>query len=257
VRLFYEEVRELGFSARRKGLLLESTGFTWRGWDITGRYQFKWIDLFDEQPGVFISRFERDVKLSLLSAVLTRDRRDDILDPSRGNLANVIVQLSPSVIGSEADFVKSQFQYFDYRPLPAGAVFASGLRIGLAWPLAGSDEIPLSERFFFNGLTTLRGFELSELNPEGGEPEFAIEGHALLIGNAELRFPLFREFGGVFFYDLGAAYPYVGDINLSDLVHAAGLGLRYRTPLGPLRFDYSWSLRGDDRTAIFSFGHAF
>ena len=229
----------------------------WRGWDITGRYQFKWIDLFDEQPGIFISRFDRNVKLSQLSAILTRDGRDDILDPSRGYFTNVILQYSPSWLGSEADFVKAQFQLFTYRPMPIGSVLATGFRIGLAKPFAGSENVPLSERFSFNGITTLRGFELSELDPNRAGKDFAIDGNALLTGNIEFRFPLLREFGGVVFYDVGAAYPFISDINLGDLVHAAGLGLRYGTPLGPLRIDYSWGLRGDDRAFIFSFGHAF
>ena len=258
VRLFYEEVREVGFSARRKGLLLETTGFHWAGWDITGRYQFKWIDVFDEVPGIYISRFDRSVKLSQLSAVATLDRRDDIVDPSSGFLSNAILQYSPGWLGSEADFVKGQFQYYHYSRLPVNSVLAAGVRVGLAKPLMSSENLPLSERFGFNGITSLRGYELSELDPdEASELDFNTIGNALLIGNIELRFPLLQDFGWVVFYDVGAVYPYISDINLNDLIHASGLGLRYATPLGPLRVDYTWDLGSDREKMIFSIGHAF
>jgi outer membrane protein assembly complex protein YaeT len=258
VRLFYEEVRDLGFSARRKGLMVESTGFSTAGWDIALRYQFKWIDLFDEQPGVFISRFERNIKLSLLSTILTRDHRDDIVDPTDGYLASAIIQYSPGWLGSEAEFVKSQFQFYFYRPMPARSVLAGGARLGLAWPFSGSEDLPLSEQFFFNGITTLRGFELSEVRPEEiPEKPYSVYGNALLVSNLEFRFPLWWELGGVVFYDFGSAFPYVGDFDFGNLVHASGLGLRYATPLGPLRVDYSWDLSGYDRALVFSFGHAF
>ena len=258
VRLFYEEVQEIGYSARRKGLLLETTGFQWAGWDLTGRYQFKWIDVFDVNPGIYISRFDSSVKLSQLSAVATLDRRDDIVDPSSGFLSNVIVQYSPGWLGSEADFIKGQFQYFHYYRLPVNSVFAAGVRTGLAKPLMGSENLPLSERFGFNGITTLRGFELSELDPaEEATLDFNTIGNALFIGNLELRFPLLQDFGWVVFYDVGAVYPFISDINLHDLIHASGLGLRYATPLGPLRVDYTWDLGSDREKMIFSIGHAF
>jgi len=258
LRFFYEEVREQGFSARRKGVMVESAGFSFAGWDIIGRYQYKWIDLFDEVEGFFISRFDRSIRLSLLSTILTRDRRDDIVDPTRGYLANAILQYSPGWLASEADYFKSQFQFYHFTPLPAGSVLAAGARLGLAWPFSGSEDLPLSEQFFFNGITTLRGFELSEPRPEEiGQMPFTVYGNALLISNLEVRFPLWWDLGGAVFYDFGAAFPYVDDFNFGDLVHASGLGLRYATPLGPLRIDYTWDLSGYDETLVFSFGHAF
>ena len=258
LRFFYEEVREQGFSARRKGVMVESSGFRIAGWDIIGRYQYKWIDLFDEAEGFFISRFDRSIRLSLVSAILTRDRRDDIVDPTRGYLANAIFQYSPGWLRSEADYFKSQFQFYTFKPLPAGSVLAAGARLGLAWPFAGSEDLPLSEQFFFNGITTMRGFELSEPRPEDiGQMPFTVYGNSLLISNLEFRFPLWWELGGVVFYDSGSAFPYVSDFSFSKLVHAAGMGLRYATPLGPLRVDYTWDLSGYDETLVFSFGHAF
>lgn len=262
LRLFYEEVRQEGFGARRKGLLLESTGFRWGRWAITGRFQYRWVDLFDVVPGLYISRYDREVRLTTLSTLFTRDTRDDLIDPVSGSFTNLILQYSPSWLGSQVDYVKGQFQMFSYNRLSGLGVLASGLRVSLAEPFGGG-EVPISERFFAGGITTLRGFGLNEVGPterviiEGRLEDVPIGGDALLIGNLELRFPLLENIGGVFFYDVGNVYPRIENISLGNLTHSLGAGLRLGTPLGPLRFDYGNSIFTRDYNFIFTFGHAF
>jgi outer membrane translocation and assembly module TamA len=82
-------------------------------------------------------------------------------------------------------------------------------------------------------------------------------GNVMLNGNLEMRFPLPAGFGGVTFYDFGNVYRLLEDVDFSDFQHALGVGIRYATPLGPLRLDFGRSLRTSDSQFYFTFGHAF
>jgi outer membrane translocation and assembly module TamA len=132
----------------------------------------------------------------------------------------------------------------------------------------GVREVPASERFFAGGHTTVRGFTFDLL----GQPEtidqsgFPKGGNGLLVLNAELRFPLWRSLGGAAFLDAGNVFARATDLDLGALRGGTGAGLRYRTPIGPLRFDVGVNLsprellpgRREDRVAYHvSIGHAF
>ena len=108
-----------------------------------------------------------------------------------------------------------------------------------------SGELPLPERFFAGGDYTLRGFAVDTVGPQelGTNGElFPTGGSGLLLGNAELRRDVGRALTLAAFLDLGNVYPLVSDISLTDLRYSAGLGLRYRTALGPLRLDWGVKL---------------
>jgi hypothetical protein len=195
-------------------------------------------------------------------------------------------------MGSQVGFVKGFAQAFLYRRLPGttGTVLAGGARIGLATgfprqvpsldaagqPIldaAGQPimqtvrDIPASERFFAGGDTTVRGFATDRLGDERSVDEsgFPKGGHALLVLNTELRVPVRRNIGLVGFVDAGNVFAQVDHFDLSNIRGAVGLGVRYRSPIGPIRFDVGFKL---DRREIggrpegrwephFSIGQAF
>jgi hypothetical protein len=175
-------------------------------------------------------------------------------------------------IGSEVGFVKSFGQAFIYRQLPGRKrlVFATGARLGLAAgfareapsrdpdgrPIIGPDgqpvvevveDLPASERFFAGGDTTVRGFSLDRLGaPETLDPNgFPRGGNAVLVLNAELRVPVWRDLGAVTFLDAGNVFARVPDLALSDIRGSAGFGFRYSSPIGPLRVDLGFKLDRD------------
>ena len=130
------------------------------------------------------------------------------------------------------------------------------------------DDLPASERFFAGGDTTVRGWGLDQL----GTPEtldangFPKGGNSVLVLNAELRVPVWRDVGVVAFLDGGNVFRRVEDFAVSEIRGAAGFGLRYRSPIGPLRLDLGFKLdrrplpNGDEErpTALFvSLGQAF
>jgi outer membrane protein assembly factor BamA len=114
-------------------------------------------------------------------------------------------------------------------------------------------EVPLPERFFAGGAVSHRGFPDNQAGPRDLLTGFPIGGKALLINNTELRFPLLGDnVGGVFFHDAGNVYSDVGSISFrfsqrdvqdfNYMVQAVGFGVRYRTPIGPVRLDLAYSM---------------
>jgi outer membrane protein assembly factor BamA len=138
------------------------------------------------------------------------------------------------------------------------SLLAVGARVGAIQGLGGSG-IPIDERFFNGGATTVRSFAERELGPhDGGDP---IGGEFFSVFNVEYTFPLFGELQGAVFVDAGNLLPEVEDVGLRDMRYGLGLGLRYALPIGPLRIDYGVNPDPRDDEAFgafhFSFGFAF
>jgi outer membrane translocation and assembly module TamA len=105
--------------------------------------------------------------------------------------------------------------------------------------------VPLFERLFAGGSTSVRGYRRRELGPldVNGNP---VGGEAVFETSAELRYPLFGSFRGVAFVDAGNVWRESGDVELSDLRYTPGLGVRYDTPIGPIRVDAGFKTRAED-----------
>ena len=138
-------------------------------------------------------------------------------------------------------------------------MYATAVRVGLGTGLGGQ-EIPLSERFFAGGSTTIRGFPQNSVGPATIGTVYP-GGNAMLVLNNELRFPMINMFDGVAFVDVGNVYPHVSDFSLSNVRSAAGFGLRVRTPWLLLRLDYGFKLDRRPGESVgrlfFSIGQAF
>jgi outer membrane translocation and assembly module TamA len=113
----------------------------------------------------------------------------------------------------------------------------------------------ITERFFTGGSYSLRGFEKDSVGPRNAAGT-VVGGEALFVINQEYRFPIYKWFGGVVFYDLGNVYESVGSFDPLDLRHSLGIGLRFSSPFGILRADYGINLdpEGDERRGVFHFG---
>jgi outer membrane protein insertion porin family len=145
-------------------------------------------------------------------------------------------------LGSEAAFLKFFAQGSLFRILPRDSVWAQSIRVGLAYPFGISDSIPLAERFYAGGDTTVRGFAFEQLGPKDpvtGEP---VGGESLFIVNEEYRFPLWRFLRGAVFFDAGNVTGSLSDFDPLDLRPTLGAGFRIDTPIGPFRVEYGWKL---------------
>ena len=194
-----------------------------------------------------------------LNVGLTRDTRDNILNPSRGMFLSQNIRYAPKFLGSDVRFIRYFGQYYTFRKLSNFFVYAFGLRLGLSkgWD---QDIIP-SERFFAGGGTTVRGFGKNEVGPEDPDTGLPVGGEAVFVMNQELRFPLFKNLSGAVFVDIGNVYPKVSDFDPFEARETAGFGLRYQTPFALLRFDWGFKLDrrpGEPLSKIFfSIGQAF
>jgi outer membrane protein insertion porin family len=215
-------------------------------------------------------------RLSTLSAVYLHDTRDNALDGHKGHYDSLELDVNPSVLGSNVNFAKLLGQAAYYKSLH-GIVWANSIRVGFEAPSSGS-HVPISQKFFTGGGSTLRGFPLNGAGPQRtvtacGNPadpstcglvRVPTGGPELLILNSEFRFPLpiKKNLSLATFYDGGNVFDRIGFKNFTALYsNSVGLGLRYATPVGPIRFDVGHNLSpvpGVSATQIFvTIGQAF
>src|SRR5438876_281762 len=225
---------------------------------------------------------DQHVRLSGFSAALIHDTRDKPLDAHNGRYATLNIATNPKVLGSSAGFAKLFGQYAHYRPVH-GIVWANSIRLGLTEAF-GASHVPTSERFFSGGGTSLRGFPTDSAGPQRtvavcSNPadkstcdfiRVPVGGNQLFILNSELRIPLPLQIppiikeglGLVLFYDGGNVYHAVNFRSfVNDYTNSVGIGLRYNTPIGPVRFDVGRNLNpitGIKATQFFiTLGQAF
>ena len=144
-------------------------------------------------------------------------------------------------------------------PLHKRIVFAFALSGGVAFSFEDAQELPLIERYFLGGRTTVRGFEQDTLGPKG-QDNLPTGGNVFALVNSEFRISIGKGFGLVTFVDGGNVWRTSGDVT-QDLRYTVGPGLRYKTPVGPVRIDYGHKINkkeGESAGEVhFSFGHAF
>jgi outer membrane protein assembly factor BamA len=240
------------------------------------QYRFSQVNLTRILIPELVPPKDQHVRLSGLSANLTRDSRDNALDEHSGVLRSLELDFNSTKLGSSVDFAKLTGQAAFYIEKFHRIVWADSIRIGLAQPFNNS-FVPLSEAFFSGGGNSLRGFSLDGAGPQRGvqvcsngqsncgtQITVPVGGNELLILNSEARIPLPIKKGLSFvaFYDGGNVFPDVGFRSFTSLYsNNVGIGLRYVTPVGPIRVDIGRNLNpapGTNPTQYFvGVGQAF
>ena len=241
---------------------------------LTGLFRFSYrrVSVSDVViPVLLVPQFLQPVRLGMLSANLVQDRRDNPADPHHGIYNTADLGVTGKFLGSDRSFARVLLRNATYYKLTRNIVLARQTQFGIIRPfsaprgLSTQESIPLPERFFGGGADSLRAFAYNEAGPRdtgaslvpGGPTSaptgFPLGGNALFINNVELRFPLIGDnIQGVLFHDMGNVYSSVSDMsfrfhqkNLQDFnyaVHAVGFGIRYKTPIGPIRGDLAYSI---------------
>jgi outer membrane protein insertion porin family len=248
--------------------------------------------------------FEQPTLVSEFGMTWLRDRRDNPADATKGSFNSVDFDIASTSIGSSSSFMRFFFQNSTYHPIKRRFSVARSIRIGILEPFANTESltfppptptqctgtatpgptpeiIPLPERFFAGGGTSLRGFALNQAGPRDPCTGFPVGGQAMLVLNQEFRFPLKLPFvgeqlGGALFYDGGNVYSRLDHFTLrayspkpvfvlqdpsqppsatnptlcvynctnelNYFAHTVGFGIRYATPVGPIRIDLGYQI---------------
>ncbi len=251
--IFTSRTGDFGFQVER---LLNAAGTR----TFSARYGYRQAVLTNLLIPDLVSPDDRRVRLSYIEGTYTYDTRDNVLDAHRGTYQTAEFDLDPSALGSTVDFARLRMQAAYYKPIKAGIIWANSVRLGVAQPLAGS-HVPVSELFFSGGGSTLRGFPLNGAGPQRtipvcGNPTDTTTctqitvpegGKELFIVNSEIRIPvpLKKGLGVAAFYDGGNVFQHVGFGDFrKNYTSTVGIGLRYSTPVGPVRIDLGHNLNG-------------
>ena len=235
-----------------------------------------------------IPLFNQPTLISQFGVTWFRDTRNNPADASKGSFNSADFAVADTYFGSSASFLRLFLQNSTYHPIRRRFSFARAIRFGILSPYRDTVSltfpapttqplptvIPLPERFFAGGGTSLRGFALNQAGPRDSVTGFPVGGQAMLVLNQEFRFPMRLPFlgtslGGAFFYDGGNVYSRLTRISfrtnlpspafapnsanlptctancsneLNYFSHTAGLGFRYKTPVGPIRIDLGYQL---------------
>lgn len=260
------------FSSRREEASIQLSQQFTRAINGLFRVTYRRVSTSDVAiPALLVPALLQPVRLGLVSANFVEDRRDNPTDAHRGRFTTAEFSLASSAFGSQRSFFRSLLRNSTYHRLNRYWTFARETTFGTIFPfdvpagLARAEAVPLPERFFGGGNASHRGFPENQAGPRDlgrpagpGAPEtqptgFPLGGNAVLFNTLELRFPLIGEnISGVLFHDAGNVFRSIGDISfrqrqrdLQDfnyMVHAVGFGLRYKTPVGPVRVDLAYSI---------------
>lgn len=241
---------------------------------LTGQFQFAYrrVSVNDVViPTLLVPELDQPVRIGILTGNLSQDKRDSPTDPHHGIYNTLDMGLASTAFGSQRSFARILARNATYYQLTKSLVLARQTQFGVILPFAvpagvsSQESIPLPERFFGGGPDTLRAFPYDQAGPrDAGAPltpggpssqptGFPLGGNALFYNNVEFRFPLIgANIGGVLFHDMGNVFSSLSDMslgfhqrNLQDFdytVHAVGFGLRYKTPVGPIRVDLAYSI---------------
>lgn len=276
--LLYDTTQDVStFSSRRMEAAVQTSQRFTRASTLLVRFAYRRVSTGNVViPSLLIPELLQPVRIGILTTSYIQDHRDNPADAHHGFLNTVDAGVAGSFFGSQRNFVRVLARNATYTPIGRNLVFARQTQVGAIIPfnltpnLTPADAVPLPERFFGGGGVSMRGFGYNEAGPRDiGQPAgpgtqaspatgFPIGGNGLFFNTFELRFPLLGpNISGVLFEDMGNIYDTFGDISLkyhqnnipgskewefNYAVQAPGFGIRYKTPLGPVRVDFAYAL---------------
>jgi outer membrane protein insertion porin family len=230
--------------------------------------EVKISDIADEATDAL----KREVGSNFISRItwnLKYDIRDNMFSPTKGFVAGTSIENAGGFIGGDKDFYKFYGYLYYYHSIIENVVLELKGSGGFVQDYGKSDEVPIYERYFAGGARTIRGYKERGVGPRDRGTNSALGGEAILIGNAEVSFPVFKNLvKGAVFFDIGNVWE---EADLKALTGAkddagfkagAGVGVRVRTPIGPVKLDWGYPLSDnyDDKKEgqfYFSVTHGF
>lgn len=206
-------------------------------------YQVKKTITFNVDPEIVSISPERSDGRSLV-ATLNRNTTNDPFYPTWGSRSRLQLQRSGGALGGNIDFNKVYIDVRTYEHIWGPFTGAMALRGGVIQEFDPSQQVPIFERFFMGGANSVRGYKERDVGPQDslGSP---LGGEWLFGSSVELRFPLFWKFTWALFVDGGQVGPKPNNVDISKWKFGGGGGIRFKTPVGPIRLDYGYKLNRD------------
>ncbi|OGW74777.1 MAG: hypothetical protein A2Z72_05055 [Omnitrophica bacterium RBG_13_46_9] len=228
-------------------------------------YRLENVDISDISSEASQDLKDEEGKKWLSTAIfgIQFDNRDNIFSPTRGVIAGISVNNTGGFLMGDKSFIKGYlWGSFYYSPINKIVIEIQG-RAGLGNSYGNTDKLPIYERFYAGGADTIRGYRERKVGPRDPYSNDPIGGESTLIGNAELTFPIYEKLiKGAIFYDIGNVWENAGDFAQGSYKQGAGVGVRVKTPIGPIKIDWGYPLsdnEGDKKEGQFYFSvtHGF
>ncbi|MBW2646963.1 MAG: outer membrane protein assembly factor BamA [Deltaproteobacteria bacterium] len=208
-------------------------------------YGYEQADIEDVQDDAAqeIKDMEGEFISSSVTGIVRRDSRDRVFNPTEGSDNSLSVEWAGGPFGGDIAFTKYVAESGWYFPLFWNTVGMLHGKAGLVTENPGG-ILPVYDRFFLGGMNSVRGFDWRDIGPADPATGDKLGGDKMIQFNAEFLFPLIKDAGlmGLLFFDAGQAYDTGEDINLSDVRESIGYGIRWYSPLGPMRLEYGYIL---------------
>jgi len=215
-------------------------------------YRLDEIDISNPSDGASVDLMDEVGKnrISSLTPGLTYDSRDNVFDPHKGDLVTGSFEWAGGMLGGDKDYWKMFTRASHYFPMPWKSVIEVKGRVGLGDVYDNTDSIPIYERFFAGGASTIRGYEERTIGPYDPSTKDPLGGASMFVANVEYTYPLFSFLKVATFFDIGNVWEKMEDFgsnsdtdnNTGKLKKSFGLGVRVKTPIGPISLDYGFPL---------------
>lgn len=272
---FYDNTRDVNtFASERLEFATQLEERVNKAITMLYRFSYRRVKATDFPPNfdkTTIDLNSQPVRVGMPSLALLRDRRDDPIDATKGNYTLADVGVASGIFGSEANFGRIFIQNSTYHTFKKKFVFARSTRLGFEAPYGDSIIVPFPERFFEGGGNSHRGFAINQAGPRDPDSGTPIGGNADFVNNLEMRFPpvllplVQQNLSFVVFHDMGNVFAEGKDLfhnffqwkqrnpglcrtdltqncDFNFMAHAIGGGVRYKTPIGPIRVDLGYNL---------------
>ncbi|MBU1003039.1 MAG: outer membrane protein assembly factor BamA [Proteobacteria bacterium] len=230
-------------------------------WNVYYELENYTVTSVDDDATDSIKDIEGDNWKSMVSNELVRNTLNRRLNPSEGMKSKITVEYSGGVIGGSDDYIKYVADHSQYWPLWLDHVFHAHAQIGYVMEQFNGNDVPVHENFYLGGIDDVRGYKNNYISPrEDGDK---VGGNKVFFANFEYLFPIMEEMGvmGLAFFDAGEVWEKGDELDF-DLKKSVGCGIRWYSPMGPLRLEYGYALdtiedQGSKSRLEFSIGQFF
>lgn len=230
----------------------------WNKWKVFGGWSYDKSQLSDVSDNASqVIKDSMDLEITHAYSVgLSRDTTDRRYNPSKGSYHSLTIKKAGDWLGGDSDFTKYEGTTSWYFPFKWDTVFHVKGSAGYVIENE-TNKLPVYEKFYMGGLSTMRGFENGAISPVDPRTNEKIGGENMAYANIEYLFPLVKDIGltGLVFYDTGFVHEDADDWDWNELRKSVGFGFRWLSPMGPLRLEWGMNIdpREDEDTSLWDF----